>query len=63
VFARSIETVKDLYADGILPEAGDYPSPPYPFILMFKERHHFHDGALVVRPAYPVGCALSHLIG
>jgi hypothetical protein len=35
VFANSIETVKDLYEDGVLPEAEGYPSPPYPFLLTF----------------------------
>ncbi len=39
VFAQSIETIKDLYEDGVLTEAEDavYISPPYPFLLSFYD--------------------------
>ncbi len=37
VFAHSIDTIKDLYADGVLPAAEVALSPPYPFTLMFYD--------------------------
>ncbi len=37
VLAHSIEIIKDLYQDGVLPEQAGYPSSPYPFILAFYD--------------------------
>lgn len=37
VFANSVNTIKDLYADGILPPVEGYPSSPYPFLLTFYD--------------------------
>jgi hypothetical protein len=35
VMAESVDIIKDLYEDGILPEAEGSPSAPYPFLLSF----------------------------
>ena len=37
VFAESVETIKELYEDGLLPESEGYPTPPYPFVLTFYD--------------------------